>query len=180
MLARPLFRERHRPDMSEEEATTLLHDALRVRPACRQVFTLTLPVFCRLPGCLTALNSTVSGCLFKLSYAKHVEKHRCAITAISRQPTNFRLPRSRPRACRCQTPLRWKRSGAIRCAPLLWLISISLRKEVRLTSSSRDAGLCQPFGKCAGHLVKKYCLAWSGCVSGHSYLDAVLWHIKEP
>ncbi|KAK9823028.1 hypothetical protein WJX81_000462 [Elliptochloris bilobata] len=30
MLARPLFRERHRPDMSEEEATELLHDALRV------------------------------------------------------------------------------------------------------------------------------------------------------
>jgi len=29
-LARPLFRERHRPDMSEEEATKLLHDALRV------------------------------------------------------------------------------------------------------------------------------------------------------
>lgn len=35
MLARPLFRERHRPDMSEEEATQLLHDALRVRiPRC--------------------------------------------------------------------------------------------------------------------------------------------------
>ena len=50
MLARPLFRERHRPDMSEEEATTLLHDALRVRPACRQLCTLTLLVFCRLPG----------------------------------------------------------------------------------------------------------------------------------
>ena len=34
MLARPLFRERHRPDMSEEEATQLLHDALRVRVSC--------------------------------------------------------------------------------------------------------------------------------------------------
>ncbi len=31
MLARPLFRERHRPDMSEEEATQLLHEGLRVR-----------------------------------------------------------------------------------------------------------------------------------------------------
>jgi 20S proteasome alpha/beta subunit len=31
MLARPLFRERHRPDMSEEEATELLHEGLRVR-----------------------------------------------------------------------------------------------------------------------------------------------------
>ncbi|KAK9804889.1 hypothetical protein WJX72_010345 [[Myrmecia] bisecta] len=30
MLARPLFRERHHPDMSEAEATKLLHDALRV------------------------------------------------------------------------------------------------------------------------------------------------------
>ena len=30
MLARPLFRERHRPDMSEEEATELLHEGLRV------------------------------------------------------------------------------------------------------------------------------------------------------
>ena len=30
MLARPLFRERHRPDMSEEEATQLLHEGLRV------------------------------------------------------------------------------------------------------------------------------------------------------
>lgn len=29
-LARPLFRERHRPDMSEAEAEELLHDALRV------------------------------------------------------------------------------------------------------------------------------------------------------
>ena len=29
-LARPLFRERHRADMSEEEATQLLHDALKV------------------------------------------------------------------------------------------------------------------------------------------------------
>lgn len=29
-LARPLFRERHRPDMSEAEATQLLHDALKV------------------------------------------------------------------------------------------------------------------------------------------------------
>lgn len=30
MLARPLFRERHHPDMSEEEATQLLHEGLRV------------------------------------------------------------------------------------------------------------------------------------------------------
>lgn len=30
-LARPLFRERHSPDMSEAEATKLMHDALRVR-----------------------------------------------------------------------------------------------------------------------------------------------------
>lgn len=30
MLARPLFRERHSDDMSEEDAVTLLHDALRV------------------------------------------------------------------------------------------------------------------------------------------------------
>ena len=29
-LARPLMRERHRPDMSEEEATALMHDCLRV------------------------------------------------------------------------------------------------------------------------------------------------------
>lgn len=29
-LARPIMRDRHRPDMSEEEATTLLHDCLRV------------------------------------------------------------------------------------------------------------------------------------------------------
>lgn len=29
-LARPLFRERHSNDMSEEDAITLLHDALRV------------------------------------------------------------------------------------------------------------------------------------------------------
>ena len=29
-LARPLFRERHSPDMSEAEATKLMHDALRV------------------------------------------------------------------------------------------------------------------------------------------------------
>ena len=29
-LARPLFRERHSPDMSEADATKLLHDALRV------------------------------------------------------------------------------------------------------------------------------------------------------
>ena len=68
MLARPLFRERHRPDMSEEEATTLLHDALRVSPACRHN-SLRRP-------CLysqKALNSTVPGCLFKPSYAEHVE-----------------------------------------------------------------------------------------------------------
>ena len=31
MLARPLFRERHRPDMSEEDAIKLLHEGLRVR-----------------------------------------------------------------------------------------------------------------------------------------------------
>lgn len=30
MLARPLFRERWRPDLSEEEASQLLHDGLRV------------------------------------------------------------------------------------------------------------------------------------------------------
>ena len=29
-LARPLFRERHSPDMNEAEATKLMHDALRV------------------------------------------------------------------------------------------------------------------------------------------------------
>jgi len=29
-LARPIFRERHRPDMSEAEAVAMLHDALRV------------------------------------------------------------------------------------------------------------------------------------------------------
>ena len=29
-LARPLFRKRHRPDMSEEEATALIREALEV------------------------------------------------------------------------------------------------------------------------------------------------------
>ena len=33
-LARPLMRDRHRPDMSEEEATTLLRDCLRVGGVC--------------------------------------------------------------------------------------------------------------------------------------------------
>ena len=31
MLARPLFRERHHPDMSEEDAVKLMHEGLRVR-----------------------------------------------------------------------------------------------------------------------------------------------------
>ena len=31
MLARPLMREKHRPDMSEEEATALLHECLKAR-----------------------------------------------------------------------------------------------------------------------------------------------------
>ena len=30
MLARPLFRERHHPDMSEEDAVKLMHEGLRV------------------------------------------------------------------------------------------------------------------------------------------------------
>lgn len=30
MLARPLFREKHSPDMSEAEATELMHEALKV------------------------------------------------------------------------------------------------------------------------------------------------------
>ena len=30
MLARPLFREKHRSDMTEEEATALLHEGLLV------------------------------------------------------------------------------------------------------------------------------------------------------
>jgi 20S proteasome subunit beta 7 len=38
MLARPLFRERHRPDMSEEEAMQLLHEGLRVRAMSRPRF----------------------------------------------------------------------------------------------------------------------------------------------
>ncbi len=29
-MARPLFRERHSPEMSEEDATKLLHEGLRV------------------------------------------------------------------------------------------------------------------------------------------------------
>lgn len=31
MLARPLFREKHSPDMSEADATELMHEALKVR-----------------------------------------------------------------------------------------------------------------------------------------------------
>lgn len=31
-LARPLMREKHRPDMSEEEAVALMHECLKVRP----------------------------------------------------------------------------------------------------------------------------------------------------
>ena len=32
-LARPLMREKHRPDMSEEEATALMHECLKARQA---------------------------------------------------------------------------------------------------------------------------------------------------
>ena len=38
-LARPLFRERHRPDMSEAEATKLMHDALKVRARIQNIWT---------------------------------------------------------------------------------------------------------------------------------------------
>ena len=36
MLARPLFREKHSPDMSEAEATELMHEALKVSSASTQ------------------------------------------------------------------------------------------------------------------------------------------------
>ena len=37
MLARPLFREKHSPDMSEAEATELVHEALKVRASLSHI-----------------------------------------------------------------------------------------------------------------------------------------------
>ena len=92
MLARPLFRERHRPDMSEEEATQLLHDALRVRiPCCL---------------CHTGLGAECLPCQMRcgitnlrvLTILTLQVNRRCATTATSRPPTSSRLPRSLARA----------------------------------------------------------------------------------
>ena len=92
MLARPLFRERHRPDMSEEEATQLLHDALRVRISC---------CLCRfglgaecLP-CQLRCGIILGEVLTVLTLQINC---RCATTATSRPPTSSRLPRSLARA----------------------------------------------------------------------------------
>ena len=74
MLARPLFRERHRPDMSEEEATELLHEGLRVgTDFC-------LPYGFCLARALAHCNTSMFCC-------------RCATTGTSRQPTSSRSPR---------------------------------------------------------------------------------------
>ena len=48
MLARPLFRERHRPDMSAEDAVKLLHEGLRV---CHTDKHLTVALLLWLTGC---------------------------------------------------------------------------------------------------------------------------------
>lgn len=41
MLARPLFREKHSPDMSEAEATELVHEALKV---CESLYHIDMPL----------------------------------------------------------------------------------------------------------------------------------------
>lgn len=126
MLARPLFRERHRPDMSEEEATQLLHEGLRVRLLIthRECLHRHVPP---LYSCTTP-DANPPGCAVQGMPCVHHTSglarqgtvvlrgvactlRRCATTGTSRQPTSFRLPRS-PRTERlCQNPLPSRRSG---------------------------------------------------------------------
>jgi len=88
-LARPLFRERHRPDMSEEEATELMHDALRVRPGPRE-----RPAAPR-PGASTAPIAPDPN--------PTARAPRCATTATSRRRTSSRSPGSPRKACRSRS-----------------------------------------------------------------------------
>ena len=146
-LARPLMREKHRPDMSEEEATALMHECLKVCywRVCLQAMQALKPTFrlALLQVCYYRDKNSIN----KFQLAKvtaegvTISGECCCMLRVPATTDTLRLPTSQPPSPLLQSHLRWRRPGTTSC--------LRTQRPTRPAPGRRLRLSCLPASPCA-------------------------------